>query len=209
MKQPDKQKPMNKDGGNGFVSCSRRSSMSSRRPAPVARGRLRSAVKAKSIVDRASHAPVHSSKSRLRNVARPVRRRRPRSGSMLGRTRSSVKSAAGRWAGCTGQDVNLGRVVALKALAPQFTGTPRIANGCGEARAAAGIRTRHLYVYALEGPTRSSSSSGVHRGPPTLREEIARHQAPGAGRCRRPRLADARPPARANGITHRDFKPRT
>jgi predicted Ser/Thr protein kinase len=109
------------------------------------------------------------------------------------------------------EDVNLGRVVALKVLAPQFTRDPSYRERLRrEARAAAGITHPGICtVYALEEfDTELFIVSEFVEGH-TLREEMARGEAPGADAIAATarELADALAAAHANGITHRDFKP--
>jgi predicted Ser/Thr protein kinase len=109
------------------------------------------------------------------------------------------------------EDVNLGRVVALKALAPQFTGDPSYRERLRrEARAAAGMTHPGICtVYALEESDAQLFIVSEFIEGHTLREEVAHHQAPGAEAIAATarELADALAAAHANGITHRDFKP--
>ena len=109
------------------------------------------------------------------------------------------------------EDVNLGRVVALKALAPQFTGDLSYRERLRrEARAAAGMTHPGIcVVYALEEFDGQLFIVSEFVDGHTLREEVARPQAPGADAIAATarELADALAAAHASGITHRDFKP--
>ena len=108
-------------------------------------------------------------------------------------------------------DVNLGRPVALKALAPTFTGDPSYRERLRrEARAAAGMTHPGICtVHALEEfDGQLFIVSELVEGH-TLRDEIGKGPLPDVNAITRTarQLADALAAAHARGITHRDFKP--
>lgn len=108
-------------------------------------------------------------------------------------------------------DVNLGRPVALKALAPTFTGDPSYRERLRrEARAAAGMTHPGVCtVHALEEfDGQLFIVSELVEGH-TLRDEIGKGPLPDVNAITRTarQLADALAAAHARGITHRDFKP--
>ncbi len=108
-------------------------------------------------------------------------------------------------------DVNLGRPVALKALAPHFTGDSSYRERLRrEARAAAGMTHPGICtVHALEEfDGQLFIVSELVEGH-TLRDEIGKGQPPDVDAIARTarELADALAAAHASGITHRDFKP--
>lgn len=109
------------------------------------------------------------------------------------------------------EDVNLGRVVALKVLAPHVAGDPSHRERLRrEARSAAGLAHPGICtVHALEEFDGQLLIASEFVDGHTLREEIDRGPAPGAEAIAATalELADALAAAHASGITHRDFKP--
>jgi hypothetical protein len=109
------------------------------------------------------------------------------------------------------EDVNLGRVVALKALAPRLTGDPSYRERLRrEARAAAGMTHPGVcIVHALEEFDGQLFIVSEFVDGHTLRDEVGRNQVPSADAIAATArdLAEALAAAHANGITHRDFKP--
>jgi serine/threonine-protein kinase len=108
------------------------------------------------------------------------------------------------------EDTTLGRDVALKAVAPQFTGDPvRRDRLRREARAAAALTHPNIAaVYALEEIDEQVYIAGEFVPGATLREEL-RGGAMSASRVLATGLAIARALAAAHdrGIVHRDLKP--
>jgi serine/threonine protein kinase len=108
------------------------------------------------------------------------------------------------------EDVRLGRTVALKALAPKFTGdAARRERLRREARAAAGLTHPGIAtVYALEEIDGQIFIAGEYVPGETLREELGRGPL-GALRTLETALGVARALAAAHdrGIVHRDLKP--
>ena len=109
------------------------------------------------------------------------------------------------------EDINLGRVVALKVLAPRFAGDPSYRERLRrEARAAAGLTHPGICtVHALEEFDGQLLIASEFVDGHTLREEIAGNPAPDpeAIAATALELAEAMAVAHARGITHRDFKP--
>jgi Protein kinase domain len=109
------------------------------------------------------------------------------------------------------EDVNLGRVVALKVIAPQVTGDPSYRERLRrEARAAAGMTHPGIcIVHALEEIDGQLFIVSEFIDGLTLRDEMARQPPPGADAivATARDLAGALAAAHARGITHRDFKP--
>jgi hypothetical protein len=108
-------------------------------------------------------------------------------------------------------DINLGRPVALKALAPHLTGDSSYRERLRrEARAAAAMRHPGICtVHALEEFEGQLFIVSEFIEGRTLRDEIGNGQRPDAeeiGRTAR-ELAEALAAAHESGITHRDFKP--
>ena len=108
------------------------------------------------------------------------------------------------------QDVRLGRSVALKAVAPQFTGDPaRRDRLMREARAAAALTHPGIAtVYALEDLDGQIFIVGEYVPGETLRDELGRSPLPPA-RALEPAAGLARALAAAHdrGVVHRDLKP--
>jgi serine/threonine-protein kinase len=108
-------------------------------------------------------------------------------------------------------DVQLGRAVALKALAPHLSGDPAHRERLRrEARAAAGLTHPGICaVYALEELDGHLFIASEFIDGRTLREEIAEPERPttGAIAATARELAEALAGAHAKGITHRDLKP--